>query len=120
MTGSSVLISGCGIAGPTLAYFLAEAGFRATIVERAKDLHSSGGPVDVRGEAVQIAERMGIYDKLAERATGATHVVFVDARGRPGARFEMNPGGRGARAELELPRSDLVAVLYGACRDRVE
>src|SRR5262245_35888893 len=120
MTGSSVLISGCGIAGPTLAYFLAEAGFRPTIVEREKDLRSSGGPVDVRGEAVQIAERMGIYHKLAERATGVTHVVFVDGKGRPGARFEMNPLSRGGRAELELPRSDLAAVLYGACRDRVE
>jgi 2-polyprenyl-6-methoxyphenol hydroxylase-like FAD-dependent oxidoreductase len=50
-----VLISGCGIAGPTLAYFLAEAGFRPTIVERAEGVRSSGGPVDVKGEAVQIA-----------------------------------------------------------------
>jgi len=120
MTGNSVLISGCGVAGPTLAYFLAGAGFRLTIVERAKDLRSSGSPVDVKGQAVQIAERMGIYDKLAERATGATHVILVDAKGRPGARFEMNPGSRGGRAELELPRSDLAAVLYGACCDRAE
>jgi 2-polyprenyl-6-methoxyphenol hydroxylase-like FAD-dependent oxidoreductase len=120
MMGKSVLISGCGIAGPTLAYFLAEAGFRPTIVERAKDLRSSGGPVDVRGEAVEIAERIGIYDKLAERVTGATHAVFVDAKGRPDARLEINPGSRGGRAELEVPRSDLAAVLYEACRDRVE
>jgi 2-polyprenyl-6-methoxyphenol hydroxylase-like FAD-dependent oxidoreductase len=119
-TGRPVLISGCGIAGPTLAYFLAEAGFRPTVVERAKDLRSSGGPVDVKGEAVQIAERMGVYERLAERATGATHAVFVDAKGRPAARLAINPGRRGGRAELELPRSELASVLYAACRDRAE
>jgi len=120
MAGNSVLISGCGIAGPTLAYFLAQAGFRPTVVERARELRSSGSPVDVKGEAAQIADRMGIYERLAERATGATHAVFVDGKGGPRARIAINPGSRGGRAELELPRSDLAAVLYGACRDHAE
>jgi 2-polyprenyl-6-methoxyphenol hydroxylase-like FAD-dependent oxidoreductase len=48
----TVLISGAGIAGPTLAYWLARNGFRPTVVEHAAALRSSGSPVDVRGPAV--------------------------------------------------------------------
>src|SRR5262245_1044375 len=45
----TVLICGAGVAGPTLAYWLARAGFRPTVVERADGQRSSGSPVDVRG-----------------------------------------------------------------------
>jgi 2-polyprenyl-6-methoxyphenol hydroxylase-like FAD-dependent oxidoreductase len=48
-THPTVLISGAGVGGPTLAYWLAERGFRPTVVERAAGLRSSGNPVDVRG-----------------------------------------------------------------------
>ena len=37
MTGRSVLISGAGVAGPVLAYWLARAGFVPTVVERSAD-----------------------------------------------------------------------------------
>jgi 2-polyprenyl-6-methoxyphenol hydroxylase-like FAD-dependent oxidoreductase len=41
-----ILISGAGIAGPTLAYWLAEYGFEPTIVEAAPHLRSGGYLVD--------------------------------------------------------------------------
>ena len=55
MPTPSVLISGAGIAGSTLAYWLGRYGIGATVVERASDLRSSGNPVDVRDEAVAVA-----------------------------------------------------------------
>ncbi|HEY2958337.1 MAG TPA: FAD-dependent oxidoreductase, partial [Actinomycetota bacterium] len=64
MGGQTVLICGAGIAGPTLAYWLAQHGFRPTVVERATALRSSGSPVDVRGPAVDVAERMGVMPRI--------------------------------------------------------
>jgi len=45
-----VLISGAGIAGLTVAYWLRRYGFTATIVERAPTLLTGGYKIDVRGQ----------------------------------------------------------------------
>lgn len=82
MNEQTVLISGAGIAGPTLAYWLARAGYRPTVVERAKGLRSSGSPVDVRGPATHVAAEMGLTGKLREASTDVTALKFVDDAGR--------------------------------------
>lgn len=112
----SVLISGAGVAGPTLAYWLARHGFRPTVVERAQGLRSSGSPVDVRGPAVPVAEAMGIMPRLRAAATEVTALSFVNDSGRRvgGMRLGQTPG------EVELPRFDLAAILYEAARDDAE
>src|SRR3954469_1583592 len=46
---ATILISGSGIAGPTLAYWLVRHGNDVTVVERSGALRSSGSPIDVRG-----------------------------------------------------------------------
>src|SRR6266568_3933220 len=59
MKNRNVLISGAGIAGPSLAYWLHRHGFRATVVERSRSLRDSGGAVDFRGEQMKILTAMG-------------------------------------------------------------
>jgi len=113
----TVLISGAGIAGPTLAYWLARAGFRPTVVERAGAPRSSGSPVDVRGTALAVAERMGVLPDLRAAATAVTGMTFVDSRGRRVGRIPLESARRG---EVELPRGDLARVLYEAGRDGAE
>jgi len=71
-----VLICGGGIAGTTLAYWLARRGFAPTVVERAADLRSSGSPVDVRGPALDVVEQMGIMPRLRDAATSATRLTL--------------------------------------------
>src|SRR5207302_9070834 len=100
----TVLICGAGVAGPTLAYWLARAGFRPTIVERADGQRSSGSPVDVRGPALPVVERMGVVDALRAAATQATGVRFVDSSGRLSRRMSM-PSGRSAAGTPEPLRS---------------
>ena len=56
--GLTVLISGAGIAGATLAALLGRAGHGVTVVERDQGVRSSGNPVDVRKGAYQVAERL--------------------------------------------------------------
>jgi len=111
-----VLISGAGIAGPTLAYFLARQGFRPTVVERSQGLRSSGSPVDVRGRAVAVAERMGIMPRLREAATNARTLSFVNAAGRRVGRIPL----RAFNSEVELPRGDLARILFEVARDDAE
>jgi 2-polyprenyl-6-methoxyphenol hydroxylase-like FAD-dependent oxidoreductase len=116
---SDVLISGAGVAGPTLAYWLARHGFRPTVVERSQGLRSSGNPVDVRGPAMPVAEAMGIVPRLREAATRTTAMSMVNASGRQVARVRM-PAAAGTGPEVELARSDLAAVLHQAARDHTE
>ncbi|NUW42139.1 FAD-dependent monooxygenase [Nonomuraea rhodomycinica] len=116
-----VLISGAGIAGTTLAYWLACHGFRVTVVERAAGLRSSGSPVDVRGPAVEVAERMGVMERLRAAATTATGMTFVDGSGRRVGGVNTRALQRAGRSrEVEVTRTDLAAILYEAGRDSAE
>lgn len=119
MTSRSVLISGAGVAGPTLAYFLARRGFTTTVVERAQGLRSSGNPVDVRGPALPVADRMKIMPRLRDAATTATAMAVLDGRGRKVATVAMAAARKGSD-EVELPRGELARALYEAARDDVE
>jgi 2-polyprenyl-6-methoxyphenol hydroxylase-like FAD-dependent oxidoreductase len=121
MRPRTVLICGAGIAGPTLAYWLARHGFAPTVVERSRDMRSSGNPVDVRGPALPVAERMGLMPQLNAVATQAKAIQVVDDSGRPVVRAAM-PATRSAAGnqEVEVPRGDLATVLYEAARDEAE
>ncbi|WP_236791328.1 FAD-dependent monooxygenase [Amycolatopsis sp. GM8] len=113
----NVLISGAGVAGPTLAYWLARNGFRPTVVERSAGRRSSGNPVDVRGPAVPVTEAMGVVPRLREVATRTTRMVVLDGAGRPVTTLKT-PATTGN--EVEVPRADLATVLYEAARDDAE
>lgn len=114
----TALISGAGIAGSTAAYWLAKNGFQVTVVELARGTRSSGSPVDVRGPAKDVAERMGVMAQIRDASTQVRDMVFVNARGRVMSRVAMRawaePG------DVELPRGDLAAVLRAAVPDEVE
>jgi 2-polyprenyl-6-methoxyphenol hydroxylase-like FAD-dependent oxidoreductase len=58
-----VLISGAGIAGPTLAYWLSRYGFTPT-VERAPVLRTGGYIMDFWGVGFDVAERMHLIQRL--------------------------------------------------------
>lgn len=120
MTNPTVLISGAGVAGPTLAFWLARHGWRPTVVERAGAPRSSGNPVDVRGPARAVVEAMGVLPRLREAATSVAALRFHDRAGRVIARVASPGHARGAAPELEIPRGDLARVLLDAARDRAE
>jgi 2-polyprenyl-6-methoxyphenol hydroxylase-like FAD-dependent oxidoreductase len=115
----SVLISGAGIAGCALAYWLARSGHSATVVERSGALRSSGAPVDVRGPAMRVAERMNIVPRLQEASTSVAGMTLLDQAGRRSARVDLGDLRR-LRQEIELPRGDLSAILHEASRDSAE
>jgi 2-polyprenyl-6-methoxyphenol hydroxylase-like FAD-dependent oxidoreductase len=116
-----VLISGASIAGPTLAFWLSRYGFRATIVERATSLRKGGNGVDVRGQAVEVAERMGIMPQVRAAATDVVGMSFVNAASRSVARINMQAIQRKyASGEVEIMRGDLASILYEITKGDVE
>ncbi|KPI15407.1 monooxygenase FAD-binding protein [Actinobacteria bacterium OV450] len=107
-----ILIAGASIAGLTLAHWLARHGMRPTIVERAPALRTGGNGVDVRDDAVTVAERMGLMDRIRELAADVNGIKFVDAADRAVARIDTRDN-----ASVEVMRGDLVALLHGATED---
>ncbi|MFF7943607.1 FAD-dependent monooxygenase [Nocardia gamkensis] len=122
MKNRTVLISGAGIAGPTLAYWLEKYGFQPTVVERAAAPRSGGHAVDIRGTARQVAERTGIVARVRQAHTGARGLAFVDREGKRVATMGTDVFGHsgGPVAEMAVLRTDLARILYDTSRDDVE
>jgi 2-polyprenyl-6-methoxyphenol hydroxylase-like FAD-dependent oxidoreductase len=109
-----ILVSGGGMAGLSAGINLGAAGHEVTIVERATHLRVNGSPIDIRGEAIEIAAKMGILDQIrAHRVDLTERVQFVDSRGEvlgelPGSEINDSPD------DIEIPREDLAHVLRSA------
>jgi len=110
-----ILVSGAGIAGLTSAYWLAQYGFRPTVVETSAQLRGGGNGVDVRDHAVDVAERMNIMPAIRTAATDVRGMKFVDADDRVIARVDTM-----AASEVEIMRGDLVALLHRAAGSGIE
>ncbi|MFI0780492.1 FAD-dependent monooxygenase [Streptomyces sp. NPDC021212] len=120
-THRKVLISGASIAGPSLAYWLNRYGFEVTVVEKASTIRSGGYPIDIRGTARDVADRMGLLPQLRAAHVDTQKTAFVDADGTPvgSVRPETITGGAEG-LDLEVPRGDLADALYAPVRDEVE
>jgi 2-polyprenyl-6-methoxyphenol hydroxylase-like FAD-dependent oxidoreductase len=116
-----VLISGAGIAGPALAYWLREYGFGVTVVEVAPEPRPGGQTVDIRGIARDVVERMGLMPAVRARLMQERGLEYVDKSGRRSAALPAELlDGAGPVAELEILRGDLSAILLGATGTGVE
>ena len=108
MSGN-VLISGASIAGPALAYWLGQYGFKPTVVELAPALREGGQAVDFRGEThLTVLERMGVLEQLRAIATGGGSTRFVDRNGR----LQLHLPADFTGGEVEVRRGDLARALY--------
>jgi 2-polyprenyl-6-methoxyphenol hydroxylase-like FAD-dependent oxidoreductase len=115
MARLEVLISGAGIAGCTLAYWLARNGHAVTVVERSGAPRSSGSPVDVRGPAADVVEQMNIAARLRAASIRLKGMTLLDARGRRVARVDIAALRSSiAPKDMEVARGDLARILHEA------
>ena len=121
MTQPTVLISGAGIAGPALAFWLTRNGYRVIVVEIAPGIRPGGQTVDLRGAGGEVVELMGLIDQMRERSLDQAGIAWIRADGRRRAEMPVTAfNGNGVVSKLEILRGDLVDVLYQATKDDTE
>lgn len=113
----NVLISGAGIAGPALAWWLGRAGHTTTIVERAPALRKGGQAVDFRGPVHRaVLERMELWEPIHERRTQPADLDLLDVEGQPYVSIPAVMTG----GDVEILRGELCQLLYERTRDATE
>jgi 2-polyprenyl-6-methoxyphenol hydroxylase-like FAD-dependent oxidoreductase len=106
-----VLISGASCAGLTLAYWLSRYGFSPTLVERAESIRTGGYKIDVRGSALGVLRRMGIFEEVAQAGTDMQGATVVDKTGKVIAQMSGNDFGLREGDDLEILRGELCQIL---------
>jgi 2-polyprenyl-6-methoxyphenol hydroxylase-like FAD-dependent oxidoreductase len=116
-----IAISGAGIAGPTLAYWLSDAGDEVLLLEEAPALRSGGYSIDFWGIGYDIAEKMGLLPRINTLGYQIREVRIVDQRGRRTGGFATDVFRRMTNGRFtSLRRSDLSAAIYSLLAGRVE
>jgi 2-polyprenyl-6-methoxyphenol hydroxylase-like FAD-dependent oxidoreductase len=116
-----VLISGAGIAGPTLAYWLARYGFKPTIIEIAPRLRTGGYVIDFWGAGFDIADRMGLLPEISRKGYMVQEVRVGSRSGRRVAGFPADAFSRMTHGRfVSLPRGEVAASIFGKIEGKVE
>ncbi|MGE7385760.1 FAD-dependent monooxygenase [Streptomyces sp. NPDC004126] len=115
-----VLVSGAGIAGTTLAYWLLRHGFEPTVVERAPALREGGYKIDVRGAALEVVKRMGVMAEVRRERTDVRGGSVVTATGKRVASMDGDTFGGREGEDAEILRGDLNRILYDLTKGEAE
>jgi 2-polyprenyl-6-methoxyphenol hydroxylase-like FAD-dependent oxidoreductase len=119
-TNKRILVSGSGIAGPTLAYWLSHLGHEVTMVERSPTLRLAGQTVDIRDEGREVVARMGLTERVEALKTDEDGLRFVDATNRVRAEYPRAAGKAAFVTEVEILRADLSGLLAEVTAGSVE
>ena len=121
MRNRTVLISGAGIGGPALAFWLSRRGFAPTVVEVAPAPRPGGHAVDLRGAGREAVERMGLMPAVREATVDERGFAYVDRNGKWTMKMPADLfGGEGIVAEIEIARGDLARIIHDATRADTE
>ncbi len=116
-----ILISGGGIAGLTLAYWLHRYGHTPVVVERAPHGRLGGYGIDFFGTGYDVAARMGIADRLAAHQLPTESIRYVDGAGRVAARLDRRLLEKVIRGPyLALMHTTLEEALGDAVHDQAD
>jgi len=108
-----VLISGAGIAGPCLAYWLSRTRLNTsiTIVERSPVPRPTGQSIDVRGAAINVIKEMKLEEAVRARDTTELGTRMLNSKGNLIAEFRK---GDAFTADYEILRADLCGLFLDA------
>ncbi|WP_084397747.1 FAD-binding domain [Henriciella aquimarina] len=115
-----IAISGAGVAGPTLAWWLDRAGHDVTLIEQAPDFRTGGYIIDFWGVGYEVARRMGLEPAILEAGYTVDRVRFVDKQGKPSASLPVSVFAKQLDGHFtSLPRGNLAALIYKSVEDRI-
>lgn len=116
-----ILISGAGIAGPTLAYWLLKHDHEPVIVEHAPVFRSGGYMIDFWGPGYEVADRMGLLRRLRALGYKIDWVKFVDRNGALASSLDVSVIYRSLGDRyFSLPRGDLAQTIFDTVSDKIE
>lgn len=107
----NILVIGAGIAGPTVCYWLKKFGFSPTLIEKSDVLRQGGQAVDIRGAAVDIVKKMGIYEQICHMRTQVEYGRQVDVMGKILHEEKAEKFGYRQGEDVEILRGNLVEIL---------
>lgn len=117
-----VLVSGASMAGLSTAYWFGRAGADVTVVELHGGLRRGGAPIDVRGEALGTAQRMGVLDRARALAIppSASATRVLDAHGVQQATMDLTWFANESVEDFEITRDHLNDLFLDAVGDTAE
>lgn len=116
-----ILISGAGVAGPTLAYWLAHYRFEPTIVERAPKLRTGGYVIDFWGTGYDLADRMGLLPEVREKGYMVQELRVVNRNGQRVAGFPVQAFAHATMGRyISIPRGELSAAIFRKIEGQIE
>jgi 2-polyprenyl-6-methoxyphenol hydroxylase-like FAD-dependent oxidoreductase len=108
-----ILVSGAGIAGPTLAWWLHRYGHQVTIIEKAPALRTGGYVIDFWGAGFDVAERMGLMPLIMERGYLIQQVRVLDPNNRQIAGFSADVFSKIVNGRyVSIAHGDLAGILF--------
>jgi 2-polyprenyl-6-methoxyphenol hydroxylase-like FAD-dependent oxidoreductase len=122
--GKKVLVSGASIAGLATAYWLNKLGYRVTVVEHARTPRLGGAAVNIQGDALASARRMGIFQQLKANRLQLERLEFKNAADVTEGSMLLQSEGATLLDDdiddIEIERDKLVPILIGALENEVD
>ncbi|CAG8904594.1 unnamed protein product [Penicillium egyptiacum] len=121
MAPMKILISGAGITGNSLAFWLSKLGHSVTVIERSPFLRASGLQIDLRSHGVEVMKRMGLERAFKAHSIPEQGMEMVNKAGKRQAYFPANDSGGvnlGFSTGFEIMRGDLCRIIYDETKSR--
>ncbi|WP_067966956.1 FAD-binding domain [Mycolicibacter icosiumassiliensis] len=116
-----IAISGAGVAGTALAYWLHRTGHTPTVIERAPAFRSGGYMIDFWGVGYTVARRMGLEAQILDKGYQIDSVRTVGADGHTLATLDTNVFRQLLGDDFtSLPRGDLADTIHATVAEHVE
>ncbi|MEL6751654.1 MAG: FAD-dependent monooxygenase [Pseudomonadota bacterium] len=117
---SKILISGAGVSGLACALWLARAGFKPVVVEKAASIRAGGYLVSLSEGAYAFARELDLIDDLRQFDIGITASSYHDRSGA--SILDLDYGKMiGSNIDvIQMMRDDFVRVLYDRAKDMAD
>lgn len=118
------LVSGASIAGLSTAYWLNKLGYHVTVVELAPEPRLSGAAINVQGDALASAKRMGIFEQLKTHRLQLQEWEFKNTNDVTEGSMVMQAEGAlpladDAIEDIEIERTELMTILLDTVKKDV-
>ena len=115
-----IAISGAGVAGPCLAYWLLRTGHEPTLIEESPEFRAGGYVIDFWGVGYDVAERMGLLPEILTHGYDVQELRLVKESGARAAGFNVDVFRRLTHDRYtSLPRGELAEVIFNSVKDKV-